>query len=130
MVKNIGISGTRHGMNAKQKDKLASLLMKYKDDGAKNFRHGDCEGVDVEAVEIAEKLGYWIIKHPGPFGVGSKADETWPPLPFLVRNKVIVDASDIVLIVPHTNGEVLRSGTWSTYRYAKKKSIRYVIVER
>jgi len=130
MIIDVGISGTRYGANRKQISKITELLIGFKEQGAKKFRHGDCMGVDVEAAEIARELGYRIIKHPGPIGVGSKADFTMDILPFLDRNKVIVRCSDIMLIVPHTNQEVLRSGTWATYRYAKEMRIPLRMVER
>ncbi len=130
MITDVGISGTRHGANSQQLAKIRYLLMNYKRQGATYFRHGDCQGVDVEAAEIARRLGYTIIKHPGPVGVGSYADVTLDPMSFLDRNKVIARMSDVVLIVPHTNKEVLRSGTWSTYRYALKMDIPIRMVER
>lgn len=130
MITNVGISGTRHGANATQLYEIKTLLMDFKEQGAKNFRHGDCIGVDVEAADIARKLGYFIIIHPGPFGVGSKTDIILGRLPFLDRNKIIVDMSDVMLIVPYTNKEILRSGTWATYRYAQKKSVPVRMVER
>lgn len=110
--------------------KIKLLLIIYKERGAKIFRHGDCVGVDVEAADIARELGYYIIKHPGPIGEGSKANETMSRLPYLDRNKVIVDMSDVMLIVPYTNIEVVRSGTWATYRYALKMNVLVRMVER
>ncbi len=130
MITDVGISGTRHGANPHQLIMIKVALINYKERGAKNFRHGDCAGVDVEAAVIARRLGYYIIKHPGPVGVGSYADETFGPMSFLDRNKVIARMSDVILIVPHTNKEVLRSGTWSTYRYALKMDIPIRMVKR
>ena len=130
MIITVGISGTRHGANPKQLDKIKAILKSYKRRGAEKFRHGDCIGVDVEAAEIARELGYSIISHPGPLGVGSISDFTMERLPFLDRNKVIVRMSDVMLIVPHTNTEVLRSGTWATYRYAKKRNVLIRIITR
>jgi hypothetical protein len=42
------------------------------------------------------------------------------PKPFLDRNKDIVNSCDILIACPENDIEVLRSGTWSTIRYAKK----------
>ena len=130
MINDVGISGTRHGANSKQLYEIKTLLMDFKERGAKNFRHGDCMGVDIEAADIARRLGYKIIIHPGPIRMGTNADFTMNSLPFLDRNKVIVDMSDIMLIVPYTNEEILRSGTWATYRYAKKINVPVRMVER
>lgn len=41
------------------------------------------------------------------------------PKPYLVRNKDIVNASEGMLAAPR-GPEELRSGTWSTIRYARK----------
>ena len=130
VIKDVGISGTRHGASPHQLIMIKVALIIYKERGAEKFRHGDCVGVDVEAAEIARELDYCIVSHPGPKGVGSKADYIYDPIPFLDRNKVIVRMSDIMLIVPHTNIEVLRSGTWATYRYAKKMNIPIRMVKR
>lgn len=130
MIINVGISGTRYGASPKQLNKIVELLMDFRKSGAKNFRHGDCIGVDIEAANIARKLGYYIIKHPGPIGMKTEADETMVPLPFLDRNKVIVRMSGIMLIVPYSNKEIMRSGTWATYRYAKKINVPIRMVER
>lgn len=132
MIKTVGITGTRYGASATQYREMAMLLKELKDNGAEVFRHGDCYGVDIEAADIARNLGYYIIKHPGPSGAGTKADEIELPLPFLFRNKVIVEKSDLLLVVPHTKTEQLRSGTWATYRYAKKigRSYNLIIARR
>ena len=36
------------------------------------------------------------------------------------RNKDIVNSCDILIACPENDKEVIRSGTWSTIRYAKK----------
>ncbi len=130
MITDVGISGTRWGASSVQLAKIEILLIIFIERGAKKFRHGDCAGVDVEAASIARDLGYYIICHPGPRGMGTKWDEIMPSLPFLDRNKVIVDMSDVMLIVPFTNEEILRSGTWATYRYAQKMKVPLRMVER
>jgi predicted Rossmann fold nucleotide-binding protein DprA/Smf involved in DNA uptake len=38
----------------------------------------------------------------------------------LARNKDIVRETDFLVIAPHGNREILRSGTWQTARFAKK----------
>ena len=42
------------------------------------------------------------------------------PQPYLQRNHNIVNECDMLVAFPSTSNEVLRSGTWSTIRYAKK----------
>jgi len=44
-------------------------------------------------------------------------NEEKPPL---VRNRIIVNSSEVLIVAPRTKYKVLRSGTWSTYRYARQ----------
>lgn len=47
--------------------------------------------------------------------------------PYLIRNQVIVEATDVLIAMP--NGEEkLRSGTWSTIRYAKRAGKKVYIL--
>ena len=48
--------------------------------------------------------------------------------PYLERNKKIVNCCDILIAAPKQINEVLRSGTWSTIRYAKKIGIEVFII--
>jgi predicted Rossmann fold nucleotide-binding protein DprA/Smf involved in DNA uptake len=50
------------------------------------------------------------------------------PLDPLVRNKVIVNISDVILATPFEDKEVMRSGTWSTIRYARKVGKTPIII--
>lgn len=52
----------------------------------------------------------------------------WPAKPYLDRNKDIVKGSKIMIATPKEHEEQLRSGTWSTIRYAIKTKIRLIIV--
>ena len=38
----------------------------------------------------------------------------------LLRKKAIVRASQVVIVAPGTEQEILRSGTWQTVRFARK----------
>lgn len=66
-----------------------------------------------------------ISIHPGhdrgglaPFRAYCCGDVTYESLPYLNRNKVLVDSCNILLVTPKTKREERRSGTWSTFRYA------------
>jgi hypothetical protein len=48
------------------------------------------------------------------------------PLPYLARNKVIVHHTEMMVAAPNGRVERLRSGTWSTVRFAKEKMKRIV----
>jgi hypothetical protein len=105
--------------------------MKFKEDGYEILRHGDCIGVDEQAHYIAVELGYKIIIHPPENPIKRafcKDSITLAPLPYLDRNKQIVNNSDIIIAVPKENSQVLRSGTWSTVRFAQKQGKRIYII--
>lgn len=93
------------------------------------FHYGDCVGADKQAFGLATYLGFTTISHP-PIDSSKRAftkpDIELKPKEYLERNKDIVKASDILIACPH-GAEVMRSGTWSTFRYAKGRIGRYVI---
>jgi hypothetical protein len=117
----VGVTGTREGANAYQLAELRTVLTELK---GTEFHHGDCKGVDVEAAAIAKDLGYKVVCHPpksseqqGFFG----GDEMREPLGYLQRDRNIVDATDVLLVVPLQNEWQPKGGTWYTYDYAVKK---------
>ena len=97
---------------------LLNLLLQ----AATSFIHGDCIGADAEAHSIAMSLKLEVLKRPSyldnqrAFTEGGQiiADPERP----LVRNKRIVEQCDVLLACP-CGPEKLRSGTWSTVRYAR-----------
>lgn len=50
------------------------------------------------------------------------------PRPPLERNRTIVDTTDFMIGTPGEGSEVLRSGAWSTLRYARRCGKKIVIV--
>lgn len=87
------------------------------------FHHGDCKGADSEAHDIARVLGGRVVVHP-PFDGRARArragNETREPKPYLSRNRDIVDETELLIATPE-GPEHLRSGTWSTIRYARSR---------
>ena len=124
-ILKIGFTGTERGMTQFQKDWLYSALDSYSyEPGERWFLNGDCIGADIEAAVIAESLGFKIWLFP-PNNPSRRAFFKDPAkieigLPYLVRNHRIVENCDLLFAVPFENYEVLRSGVWSTVRYAKK----------
>lgn len=123
----VGVTGTREGANAYQLAELRTVLTELK---GTEFHHGDCKGVDVEAAAIAKELGYRVVCHPpksseqqGFFG----GDEMREPLGYLQRDRNIVDATDVLLVVPLQNEWQPKGGTWYTASYAKKSKKPYII---
>lgn len=95
------------------------------DNQAEKAHHGDCIGADVDFHSLSRLKGLWIVGHP-PINNGLRAfcefDECREPKPYLERDRDIVDESDWVIFTPGSYREILRSGTWTCIRYARKKN--------
>ena len=88
--------------------------------------------MDEAAHNIAKELGFKVILHP-PENVKQRAycrgDSSVGAKPYLVRNRDIVDSCDILIAVPaNPKIEELRSGTWSTVRYALSSKTSVVVI--
>ena len=115
----IGFTGTRRGMTRAQQNALRSLLLS----GSAKFHHGDCVGADEQAHDIARALGRAVVIHPASIPeqrAFKSAQDIREPKPPLVRNKVIVRETDLLIAAPAEAMEQHRSGTWSTVRFARK----------
>lgn len=117
---NVGFTGTQRGMTEAQWATLWSLLVPR---APGEFHEGDCIGADAQAAHGARLAGFRIISHP-PINSSKRAffpaDEEWSPAEYLVRNKTIVNRSQEMIATPGEFDEQLRSGTWSTIRYARR----------
>lgn len=128
----IGFTGTQRGMTDAQHISFEAGLRFMLDVSDRIFRHGDCIGADAEAHEIAVKLGYQVVIHP-PVDPKKRA---WckgairiaVPKPYIERNHDIVDETHILMATPGEDVEQLRSGTWATIRYARKKGRKLLII--
>lgn len=121
MMINIGITGTRKGAN-----KVQQIAISQKLKGVSHFHHGCAVGVDIKAAQMAHNSGIYVVGHPGMDVHGNVRsnitnfdNHTEEPLPFLQRNRIIVDASNLMLAVPKDMQEERRSGTWYTVRYCR-----------
>lgn len=129
----LGFSGTQVGMTSAQGAELYYLLVERQGDYGKEleFHHGQCIGADEQALRMAKHLGIWTVSHP-PLRQAKMSletsDLTLPAEDYLDRNRSIVVASDEMVICPKEPTEVLRSGTWTTYRYAKKLGRSYTVI--
>ncbi len=125
MTKHVGFTGTQRGMTPWQRSALETLLQ---DLNATDFHHGDCCGADEEAHEVATLVGCRIYLHP-PIIEAKRAhcnlragvDLCYQAKPYLDRNKDIVNTTECLIATPGESKEQLRSGTWSTVRYARKR---------
>lgn len=117
----VGFTGTQKGMTRAQGESFCKIFKKL---NAIEFHHGDCIGADTHAHKIVDELfDAKIIIHP-PTNKSKRAfsesNDIRKPLPYLDRNKNIVDSSYVIIATPAQHDEIIRSGTWSTIRYAKK----------
>lgn len=130
-IRRLGFTGTSKGMTPEQKTRVRDLLTQYRVLGAEEFHHGLCIGADEEAAIIAKSLGYRIIAHPGynPKNPASTLfrsdfsdnDEVREAKPFIKRDHDIVNETNSLIAAPLAWEEEIRSGTWTTVRYAEKK---------
>lgn len=122
----VGFTGTQVGMTVPQNMAAYELVLEL---GATEISHGDCIGADDQMDQIAKELGIGVCVHP-PTVKTKRAwcnqrphGEIWnaAPEPYLQRNRAVVDATRLLIATPKEREETLRSGTWSTVRYARKQ---------
>lgn len=130
----VGFTGTQEGMKVKQAKKLKKVLLDLMRHMVNEFHHGDCIGADEEAHEIVSRdIGCEIVIHPPK----NNSKRAWckagqvrfrEQKEYLARNKDIVDSTEILVACPK-GPEEIRSGTWSTVRYAKKRGKRVLVIK-
>src|SRR5688572_17438329 len=85
--------------------------------------HGDCVGADAEFHAICRQLDIPIIiyppENPDLRAYCKGAAKVMPVMPYLDRNRAMVDLSHTTLAAPDSMKERLRSGTWATVRYTR-----------
>ena len=127
----VGFTGTRNGMTLPQKKVVQLLLREFKERGFLWLHIGDCVGADTDAYCIAKEHNMAVHIHPPDnpsyrsFLVGAMEDL---PNSYRERNKAIVKASEALLATPEGFTEIIRSGTWSTIRYARRQKRPIIII--
>jgi hypothetical protein len=136
---SVGFTGTQRGMTPEQKK---NVLYELLSNGRRPSvaHHGDCIGADADFHYIVSRrlqVGDKIVIHP-PVDPSKRAFmdrilfkckvEVLVPKPYLERNHDIVDAADFMIATPGEREEQLRSGTWATIRYAKKRGVPLRII--
>ena len=128
-IVNVGVTGTRYGMNDRQKIRFRSLMLHL---CPLALNHGDCVGVDSEVHEIAVGMGIDVYLHPPinpklrAFCQGYMSSEE--PKEYFERNRCIVSSSGVIIGVPSTDYDTGRGGTWYTINYALSKGLPVAIV--
>lgn len=127
-------------MTDKQKQILLDLLLDLYEDRRGHldqFHHGDCIGADTQAHDIVAKHFPHVAFDIHPPTDSTKrafcrrtktADVTWTAQPYLKRNQEIVHNTTILIATPD-GPERLRSGTWSTVRYARRLKRKIFIID-
>lgn len=134
MAVQIGFTGTQGGMTEAQKVEFTRLYVVYSYDfPCLGFHYGDCVGADEQAFDIVTVITPNAVtwSHPpidSKKRAWTKADHILDPKPYLERNHDIVDVSHMLIACPK-GPEELRSGTWATVRYARKKDLSLLIIQ-
>lgn len=136
---HIGFTGSRSGATKQQLDALVSWLLDNTPENETVFFHqGCCVGSDSQAtrqlqwLRLIGKRSVFIYGYPCNLKdfvdeeCCNCCDVLYDPDDPLKRNKRIVDSCDVILATPE-GPERLRSGTWSTIRYAIKSKKPLVI---
>lgn len=122
MSKIAGFTGTHHGCTPAQLENLNRVLQRVD-----VLHHGDCIGADNAAHWIAKHMyGKYTVCHP-PIKSKTRAftfpnDETRPQYDYITRDHHIVNESEFLIGCSRGMEEIVRSGTWTTIRYARKKN--------
>lgn len=127
---SIGFTGTRRGLSDDQKGALRIFLAPLR---PLEVHHGDARGADAEFHQMVRELlpGARIVTHPPQNSrhlAFCEGDEERIERPYLARNKDIVRASRLLIAAPRESVEKLRSGSWSTYRFARKTGVTTLLI--
>lgn len=122
------MTGSRKGMTVLAKEKLQIFL---DHNIVTEGHHGDCIGADQIFHNILVKNVIKTYIHPpidGKYRAFCIGNFIYEKKEYLERNKKIVDETDILIAFPSEKEEQLRSGTWSTIRYARKQGKEIYII--
>lgn len=134
-VLRIGFTGTQVGITQPQSNCLSNLIECYFDKFTIHnleWHHGDCEGADEKFHDtliekyLSRNYANRIVIHP-PIDESRRAyckDSMLTLIPenYVARNHNIVDSIKALIVCPQQDEEIVRSGTWSTFRYASKEN--------
>ena len=125
-----GETGSRNGATQRQIASVAFLWAKY---GIEELHDGDCKGVDSQLFSLAMIFGVdHLVIHPPTnpanrafCGQRSSAEKAVssirPEKPYFVRDRDVVEESEVMACVPDTPFEKEKGGTWYTIRHTRKQ---------
>lgn len=117
----VGFTASRTSRPDEQVTAMNEVFKLLWSSGYTTFHHGDCVGGDVQGWLYATQY-FRIVSHPPEIPTLRAflaAVEVREPKPYLERNRDIVDETHVLVALPD-GPERVRSGTWSTVRYAHK----------
>ena len=130
MYRVVGFTGTRFDVTKPQGKMLRQIVQIIK---PKEGQHGDCVGADATMHRILRNSKCRITIRPpnddSERAFCQGANRVMMPKAHLARNRDIVDNSDVLVATPRTVEEELRSGTWATIRYARKRFLPIIIID-
>lgn len=124
----VGFTGTRHGLTMAQFYRLLAILQKL---NCEWLKHGDCVGADAACHYIALNLGICVQVHPPKervFRAWCVGEVLRDEEEYLMRDKIIVLESDLILACPKSMNN-WTGGTWWTIRYAEKMGKKVYIIK-
>lgn len=128
----VSFTGTRRGMTINQWAKAAYQIgLCFQRDKPNEWHNGDAIGADHQSnvsvnniCKMFPEFNIGTYGHPCNIENQRAYDEydiEYAPQPPLVRNRLMVDSTDILVAAPGEYDEVIRgSGTWATIRYAAR----------
>lgn len=144
-MRRIGFTGTARGMTDPQRETVARVIRRLREearldarergfsDVLVDFNHGACVGADEQAAEIARAEGYRTVEWPGADTPDARtkvrSHVSQAPLPNLLRNEVIAYIDDVLIAAARSSRPILRSGTWTTIRRAVKYGTPVILVD-
>ena len=140
----ISFTGTRRGMTPHQEHQLRAWLEEHSPTRRANTTsskiiaaaHGMCGGADEEFHLLVRKICGGLVYVVGFPSTASTRSSVELDVDYLAkarapleRNPDIVNVGkDLLIAAPATMGEVLRSGTWATVRYARKVGVPVLVM--
>ncbi len=136
----IGVTGSSTIVHGCQRLELEAELRRLRVEWANTqgewgqelwLHHGDCIMADEMAAELARRISFKLHGHPPEldgYRAFVKNDKEEQPLPYLERNRALVNSVSRLIALPDTMKERLRSGTWATVRYARKQGKKITII--
>jgi len=124
----LGMSGNRSGITKNAKN---TLLRFFEDNEIDEVHHGDCVGSDKDFHDVCATKEFKIVIHPpknNKMRANCISEHILPAKDYLDRNHDIVDFTDMLVAFPSSETEEIRSGTWATIRYAKKKNKKILLI--